>query len=203
MALRHAILTVSALGCSSKSDAPPTRLAAAPSPRPTEAGPPATGASVDGEEPQTSDEMERPVASKLCRAFDRQAVAKAMGWSSMHRVGSMGSSLDRGQWSCHFMAKDHPDGAGFGVTFTATLPFMDSHMDAPYMRRKPIAGHEAVVAKHADGKFVSIQVHALGITVETNVNDAGPPQEVEIKLEDATSKLLSTLALDPAAALKE
>ena len=122
---------------------------------------------------------------------------------ALERAGSFGSSLDREVWSCHFMAKDHPAGAGFGVTFTTTLQLMDTHLDAPYVPREPITGHEAVVAKHADGKLVSIQVHAHGITIETNANDAGPPDDAEARLAEATAKLLATLSIDPAEALRE
>ncbi len=144
----------------------------------------------------------RSSAERLCDAFDSSAVAKVMGWQELEPVGSFGSS-NRESWSCHFMAKDHPDGAGFGVAFTTTLQFMETHLEAPYVPRDPIAGHDAVVAKHADGKIVSIQVHARGITIETNANDAGSPDDVEVRLADATIKLLETLTADPAAALRE
>lgn len=102
-----------------------------------------------------------------------------------------------------FKAKDHPNGAVLGVSFTTTLQFMEAHLDAPYLPRAPIAGHDAVVAKHVDGKLVSIQIRARDITLETFATDAGPPDEVEARLADATAKLLATLAIDPGAALRK
>lgn len=126
-----------------------------------------------------------------------------MGWTALTRVGSMGNSRDRETWSCHFMAKDHPDGAGFGVTFTTDLGFLPSHGDASYTARAPIGDHEAVVARSPDGTIVSIQVHARGIAIETNANNAGAATDVERKLAEATRLLIDTLAIDPAAALRE
>jgi hypothetical protein len=144
------------------------------------------------------DEDGRPPAAKLCRSFDRVAVARAMGWTAFESAGTFGRPSF---WSCMYMAVNHPEGAGFGVTFS-TDKFMDVHLDAPYVKRPPIAGHDAVVAKHADGKFVSIQVHARGITIETNVNDAGLPDEAEKRLANATIVLIDSLTLDPASMLE-
>lgn len=143
------------------------------------------------------DEDGRPPAARLCRSFDRAAVARAMGWNDLEGAGTFGSPR---MWSCMYMAINHPDGAGFGVTFS-TEKFMDVHLETPYVKRAPIGGHDAVVAKHADGKFVSIQVHARGITIETNANDAGLPDEVEKRLANATIALIDSLALDPASVL--
>lgn len=145
----------------------------------------------------------QPDAERFCDAFDRTAVANAMGWRELKRIGSDTCSSDRDVCSCMFLATDHPDGAGFGVMFMRTNEFMASHLDAPYVSREPIASHDAVVAKHANRKFVSIQVRVGGIVIETNANDAGPPDSVEARLADATAKLLATLAFDPAAALRE
>lgn len=157
------------------------------------AGPSPTAPAAD-----TLDEDGRPPAAKLCRSFDRAAVAHAMGWTDFEGAGTFGSPR---MWSCMFMATNHPDGAGFGVTFS-TAKFMDVHMDAPYVKRAPVGGHEAVVAKHADGKFVSIQVHARGITIETNANDAGLPDDAEKRLANATIVLIDSLTIDPTSVME-
>jgi hypothetical protein len=146
----------------------------------------------------TLDEDGRPPAARLCRSFDRVGVARAMGWKDFEGAGTFGRPTF---WSCMYMAINHPDGAGFGVTFS-TESFMDVHLDAPYVKRPPIAGHDAVVAKHTSGKFVSIQVHARGITIETNANDAGLPDEVEKRLANATIVLIDSLTIDPTTVLE-
>lgn len=184
---------------SEKKSTPPTEAAIAPNdsePRELDSDP-----SI--EEGASAAEIERPFAGRLCRAFERAAVAKAMGWRGLESIGNSGSHRNRGLWNCLFKAKDHPNGAVLGVSFTTTLQFMEAHLDAPYLPRAPIAGHDAVVAKHADGKLVSIQIRARDITLETFATDAGPPDEVEARLADATAKLLATLAIDPGAALRK
>lgn len=192
MARRACALTLLAFAACSNSDnkTSPTPVRSSPSVAPAALS---SDAMHDGDKPQTHNE---PAASRLCREFDAAAVAKAMGWSGMERVASL--ALHPGEWSCHYLAKDHPDGAGFGVSFITAL---DNPLSDLYARRAPIAGHDAQVATFDND--VTIQLVALGVRIETDASDAGSPKEVEAKLAEATSKLLSTLAIDPAAALRE
>lgn len=78
-----------------------------------------------------------------------------------------------------------------------------THLGTPYVLRDSISGHEAVVAKHANGTFVSIQVHARGMTIEMNASNAGPPDDVEVRLAAATAKVIETLAIGPEAAPRQ
>jgi hypothetical protein len=141
--------------------------------------------------------------SDLCKAFDKDAVASALGWSGLSKVSGVGGSGNGiHHRTCSFAGKDAAMEQHFGVSFSTATDFEARHVgfDVKYEPRAAVAGHETRIAKN--DRVVILQMKTPELLVTVDATEKGKaPADLEPKLEAAAVALVGSLPPDAKAIL--
>jgi hypothetical protein len=146
-----------------------------------------------------------PVKSDLCKSFDKDAVARALGWEGISKVSGVGGSAKGIRHrTCGFIGKNANTDQHFGVTFSTARELEAEHVGfkAKYEPRAAVGGHETKVAKNDRVVILQMKTPELLVTVDVTEKDK-TPAELEPKLEAAAIALVGSLPPDAKAILEK
>ena len=133
--------------------------------------------------------------SDLCRAYDEDAVAKALGWQGLTKVSGMGGVIRGARHrTCGYVGKGKIEDQHFGASFSMAKDFDLRHqgLQAVYEPRAAIAGHDARVARTETAVVLQLMTPQMRVTVD--VAETGKtPAELEPILEAAAIALVGSL----------
>jgi len=145
------------------------------------------------------------VKRDICKSFDKDAVAGALGWDGMSKVSGVGGSAKGVRHrTCSFIGKNANTEQHFGVTFSTANEFDKEHVgfSVKYEPRAAVAGHETRVAKNDRVVILQMKTPELLVTVDTTEKDK-TSVELEPKLEAAAVALVGSLPPDAKAILEK
>jgi hypothetical protein len=134
----------------------------------------------------------------MCRAYDEDAVAKALGWQGLTKVSGMGGVIRGSRHrTCGYVGKGKIEDQHFGASFSMAKDFDLRHqgLQAVYEPRAAIAGHDARVARTETAVVLQLMTPQMRVTVD--VAETGKtPAELEPLLEAAAIALVGSLPDD-------
>ena len=162
-----------------------------------EASPPTpTPAASPADAPAAVDAPDAPAQQDdLCKAFDRDRVAAALGWQGLAKVSGV-STRGNGvaNRTCTYVDKARATGTHFGVLFTTGLEFdaRDVGHELDYGPHDPVAGAEARIARGPDKVLLQLVRGDLRLRLSHSGGET-KAAELEPKLLAAATELLATL----------
>jgi hypothetical protein len=154
---------------------------------------------------KTAADSSVPMRNDICKAFDKDAVAGALGWEGLSKVSGVGGSAKGIRHRhCGFTGKNANTEQHFGVTFSTAQEFEAEHVGfaAKYEPRAAVGGHETRVARN--DRVVILQMKTPQMLVTVDAAETGKtPAELEPKLEAAAIALVGSLPPDAKAILEK